>query len=477
MVKHICIIDDQIPSSIDGVEDANTKICFHHFPELLKRDWGKEKDLKNLITDIVGKKEELVLSGFRNPEFFLQENTEELYHPDIIIYDWEYVGSESPEQSKQDLLEILQSTFCVIGIYSRLEKKDEIDETLNSPEFQEFKGNRIKFVHKEDPNSHNELINQTTQMYNSNFGFKFGKELRSTALKSINSVLIELGKLEIDKAYSLLSDEGINNVDLAEMISNKVEHFLKENEEITIFLKENGVANEKAEALKSFISTKLKDELNSNNYELEIQQLNDSPRPEISSRLWSYRLYYRPTDSAVRKGDIVLDKRKNQKSSKLYLVVSADCDLSRFWQKNLGIINLVPLYEILESKQYILDQLRVSGGKVFNCKVSSISNEVFQSPSGQLLLPFIRFGDQYKNYLLFPKEITHFKIIGPQNIQNEKALEYKHCTDYERVCTLSEPFLTPVVEHIFSTIAGYGSPDYTVPIKTLLSDALRGIQK
>jgi DNA (cytosine-5)-methyltransferase 1 len=57
----------------------------------------------------------------------------------------------------------------------------------------------------------------------------------------------------------------------------------------------------------------------------------------------------------VRRGDIV------KKDGKYYLVISADCDLRRFWHKNLGSINLLPLHHLHNSNAELREGLRNAG--------------------------------------------------------------------------------------------------------------------
>ncbi|MDT8413688.1 MAG: hypothetical protein RQ875_14590, partial [Vicingaceae bacterium] len=63
------------------------------------------------------------------------------------------------------------------------------------------------------------------------------------------------------------------------------------------------------------------------------------------SKIWNYRLYHSPNDKFVRKGDI-LHKRN---SETLFLVLTSDCHLQRFWKNNLGYITLIPMHPIENS--------------------------------------------------------------------------------------------------------------------------------
>jgi hypothetical protein len=39
-------------------------------------------------------------------------------------------------------------------------------------------------------------------------------------------------------------------------------------------------------------------------------------------------------------------------------------------------------------------------------------------------------------------------------------MKYEYWPGAMRICTVSEPFLTPVVQHVLNTMGGIGVPDY-----------------
>ena len=64
---------------------------------------------------------------------------------------------------------------------------------------------------------------------------------------------------------------------------------------------------------------------------------------KLAIKLWTNRLYFDPgeSDNIVRRGDIIYKDADGK--DMLYLVISADCDLDKFWHKCFGKINLIPL--------------------------------------------------------------------------------------------------------------------------------------
>jgi hypothetical protein len=64
-----------------------------------------------------------------------------------------------------------------------------------------------------------------------------------------------------------------------------------------------------------------------------------------------------------------------------------------------------------------------------------------------------------------------------EKLKGREAMKYSYWPGVERLCTVSEPFLTPVVQHIIRTIAGNGVPDYSDPMKTILKSILEEFSK
>jgi hypothetical protein len=56
-------------------------------------------------------------------------------------------------------------------------------------------------------------------------------------------------------------------------------------------------------------------------------------------------------------------------------------------------------------------------------------------------------------------------------------MKYAYWTGARRLCTVSEPFLTPIIQHIFNTIGGNGVPDYPDHMKQILKQILEDFSK
>jgi len=128
--------------------------------------------------------------------------------------------------------------------------------------------------------------------------------------------------------------------------------------------------------------------------------------------MWSYRLYL-PNDETiedsnelVRRGDIV------KHSGKYFLVVSADCDLRRFYHKNFGSINLLPLHHLRNDNAELRNMLTfcVSPGDLKQGDFKHLTEKIGKLSEGPFVLPFLSIGGNYENYVAMPKEFTGRKV-------------------------------------------------------------------
>jgi len=98
---------------------------------------------------------------------------------------------------------------------------------------------------------------------------------------------------------------------------------------------------------------------------------------------------------------------------------------------------------------------------------------------GPFVLPFVPVEDARINLLAVPKDIVTKRIDLPPEFaplterkKSELSVKYSHWPDAKRVCTISEPFLTPVIQHVLSTIGGIGVPDYPSVMREILKNIL-----
>lgn len=484
----ICIIDDRIP--VERGEAMITTQCLNasNLNLLLKNEehWKGEEKLKDLIGILLKDTTNWQVCAFKHPQFYLDYSENEQYCPDIIILDWDLNDVDEPTENF--LKKILKRSFAIISIFSGCDKMDEIEGIISQPEFAEFKNFRIRQEDKNSEDSHRNLLVEASKLYQDNFSFKFGKELRKKTAEAVEDILIELGKMPINVVQNLLhnTDEP-KEEELRVIISERLKSNLKEDGDLTRLLEKEGISAEVCDQLIELVAQKLKENLPAlttkaitrttepNDADTEIQK-------KILKRLWAYRLYHKPSDKRVRRGDIV---KKHDTDGILYLIVSANCDLAKFWHKNFGYLNILPIYKIAEGSSGIIEKITLTR-TIEKCRnvttrfnPTSITNNIGELPDGPLILPVIEEEGSFANYIAFPKELISEKIEKPTGITNLKntSLIYNHLTNFDgsNRIAISEPFLTPIIEHIISAITSHGTPDYPQIFQKFIEDDLRSI--
>jgi len=470
--------DDALPTFTDGPlrnEDIIGDSALRHFLQNQGIDWG-EPPVKALLEKAVGNPQWRV-SAARNPEFFLKNFESSLDRPDVLIFDWDYPGLA--KSSEDYLAEFLEKTYCLVRIYTGVEKIQEVKDVLVKERFLPYQS-RVTVSQKSQVDA-DALLKEVQEKQESNFSYMFGAKLRRTALESLEGILISLGKNSIDEVMALLNTVAATETDFKGILVEKIRNHLREDETLVKFLEDRKINGDNAQALIDLIAEKLRNDLNSADIQLVQSNLggveaNDPKVAGAAASLWSYRLYHRPSDKRVRRGDII--KRKSD--GKYFAVVTADCDLNKLWQKNYGHVNLVPIFQFKKDCPNLTARFRlakIKGDAVFT--INSLTKTPNKLADGTLLLPFLPVGKELLNFLVFPKEITSVCIADPANADGDvdkirnSSLSYEYLNEFERTCTISEPFLTPFIDTLLETLSGLGVPDYPGPVQDTINDRSR----
>lgn len=153
---NVTIIDDGIPVREDFVEASI-------YDSLIPKDiliklindlnWKGHHNLKKLTKTILESKEcysEVIsISAFTHPSICL-DAIEKGFQPDIIIYDWEYLG-ESNLKSSDWLLELLNNSDATVFVYSQV--RDSIPPFLNKSIFDNHSKRFQLFLKGDEGNS------------------------------------------------------------------------------------------------------------------------------------------------------------------------------------------------------------------------------------------------------------------------------------------------------------------------------------
>ncbi len=448
MLHSICLIDDSIPLGDEKLFiDDRGRLNSSNIELLLNNEeieWS-EPPVKELLIKLLEDKEIWSVSAFKNPDIYLNNFDKEYYFPDLIIFDWDYGGTTT---STEELLKIIvEKSFSLISIYTRSDEQETVERIIESS-FKEYE-NRIKLTIKSDEDSPQKLIDIASQRLKDNFAFKFSKELRVFNRDSLESILIEFGKPNINDIVWLFGDEE------------------KENNKISLNAKE----------ISEMIAEKLRAELISKKFGNELESINSNYNPtceeKIVKKMWSFRLYYKPQDNLVRKGDLIY--KESDGKDTMYLVISSDCHLKTFWKKNFGYLTVVPLHKICKNNDDLITKLKWAASvsdlkKITATSLVNLSGRI----DGPTILPCIPSSTNYDDYFLFPKEIISVKIPVPESKKDNPRtlqLDYSFISGFisdDRI-TVSEQFITPLVEHILHNISGYGAQDYPKGLQTSIT--------
>jgi hypothetical protein len=456
----VCIIDNDLPASGQeaqtlGITDTGL-LNASNLQLLIQRETWQDQVIKNLTAILLGQREEDGVTpkwdvfGFTHPSFYINAINDGFFRSDLVIFDWEYPGAQNATATNSEsiLKEILDRTFCLIFIFSKADKKDEIEAILSKPEFQEYK-ERLQYLDKtvDNVDQTNTLLQRADEMYANNFSFKFASVLRRWSVQCADQILSDMGKASLNDVKNLLVVGDGGKKDFIDFL---------------------------AERFRTSIA-------GPNVYDLvdEIPQPAANAPPvdaSLAANVWSYRLYFHQEtgDELVRRGDIV------QVNDTFLLVMSADCDLGKLWTKNLGIVNAVSLHELDPANATLKKWLTlVVKPEKLSKKISSLLGQVGDLAEGPFVLPFVPLKKGLRNFIAIPKDLISTRIPTPpawtEFTHNEKKyhpMKYSYWTGAERICTISEPFLTPVIQHVLNTLGGTGVPDYPEHMREILKKIL-----
>lgn len=447
----ICLLDDKIPLSLDsGLID-------HRELSALVSDDAKWKDaeLLSLIKQLDTKKDNYILSGFLHCNHFLNYIDEMIFSPDIIVFDWDYDGQDPTDS----LLKILERQYSMVFIFSAADKETEIDNVLAKDKLLPYKS-RVDKIMKGDANSVDTLQTKIESALKG-FSFKYGNELKQKTLRGLDLILSSLGQLSFDEFIRFFGEKFEKQKDD------------KPGEKETLY------------KLSSFEFTEvIADKLKTRLIDIGMGEEPD-PVPDgttamsedLMREIWGFRLYHQPKDGVVRRGDIV------EMSGRKVLVVSADCDLSRFWQKNMGYLMVTPLLR-MDDANLKQDLNAFNGENIGGFKISSLTNprciECFT------VLPGLEIEDnagvkKYLDYVVAAKATYSAFIKKPDTVTDVKsALKYEHIEgigeSFKTRKRVADPFLTPLIQFIMGNLTGLGVPDFPENLSENLKTKVRGLK-
>ena len=437
----VCILDDKLPvNQLSDYIDDTTMLNRNNFKHLLsidEQDW-EEQQLYQLIHNLYDKIDDYELFGFTNHSLLFNYIEENIFSPDIVIFDWD-VGEQ--HDSKQNLLNILQKKYCMIAVYTGADTIEEIKQTIEANEFDSYR-DRLFLEIKGEENSVEKLEHEIDKRKNI-FSFKLNKTLKQNTIQGIDNILINIGKLSFNQFVSLFGENKEGQKELAQI------------DFIDIFLE------------------KLKYELTSiglDDFELKTPKENIEDINKIRE-LWHYRMYHKTGDDIIRKGDVL------KKDEEYFIVLSSDCHLDEFWNKNLGYLILLKLHKIDKSNEEFKKRLNYRKNSNLNdYKLSSLVNP---SPIEFLtVLPsLVNINSTYFDYALNPKELSSLEINLPEDKNVKQKLLINHIDGYKKYISISEPFISALFLFISQKFSGYGLPDFSEKLMQSVTDNIKKLKK
>lgn len=433
----ICILDDKIPASSlsDYMDDSKilNRNNFRHILTIKEQDW-EEQQLYQLINKLYKKPEEYEITGFTSHSLFFNYIEENIFSPDIIIFDWD-VGETNP---KDNLLNLLKEKYCLVAVYTGADSQDEIKMTIEREEFDEYR-ERLFIQTKGEDNSIKKLedgIKKRLQL----FSFKLNQVIKKNTLQSVDNILINIGKLSFSQFVSLFGENKNGEKEISKTDFTNI--FL---EKLKYELSSIGISD---------VELKTHDE--------NIDDIN------LIRKLWHYRLYHKCNDSVIRKGDII------KKGNKYFLVIASDCHLNKFWKSSLGYLTIIPLHKI--SKQNRGFTKRINYRK--DLESYSLTSLVNPRIDFLTILPsLVEKDSEFYDYALNPREISSFEVALPDGGNGDKKLTIDDVKGYEKYISLSEPFISSLFLFITQKFSGFGLPDFSKELQKSIRENLKKLKK
>ena len=466
-IYHFYICEDALPKFEKGALLQNKDVIHHDVIRNMLADdkykWD-EPPVKALLEKAAGNTS-WQIRAVRSPEFLLRDIESSLDRPDVLVFDWDYPGVDGSAVEGM-LLDFLNKTYCLVQVYSGCDKVDEICAILEQPKFYGFK-QRV-FTEAKDSVDADALLEKAAKCRASNLSLQLGSMLRNTAMLSLDKILVTLGQLHINELMDLLAVKPGGENDFKNVVIERLRNNLRGDADIVQLFKKQRVSEEAGDELLNIVVERLRadlDTLSSANVPAEGGGEVLSQKLKVAESIWSYRLYHTPADNRVRCGDII----RNKQDRKCHIVVSADCDLARFWHKNSGFISLVPIYEITDDDSEGLKsrfRFDVKKWKNFATPPFSLTGKPDKCSDGIHILPLVQIGANKCNYLVISKGLSGYYVKKPDGVGAESRLTYTEWSEYERICSISAPFLMPFVKQLIESISGFGVPDYPVISQT-----------
>ena len=460
----ICVIDDRIPTTD---EDRLERMDRIRLKAKLDEDWGSEQELRKLVERLVDDNKTWQVSAYSHPNFYRRDSKSTTYRPDIVVFDWNYSSNYEPVSV---LLEILESSFALVWIYSGSDNVAEIEKSIEALEFTDFRKRKRLHVLAKGDDSHKELVQMAETAYSESFSFRFGRDIRFAAMSAVDATLVALGRHSDDFVKDMIAEEEDTSTQVQTILAERLTQVLRTDGELASSLVDGfGIDAACVSNLVDLLGARIREHILGNDLAI-LESVPNEWEPGSAVELWRSRLYFSPTDEVIRTGDIVVCSEKNGH----YVVLTPDCHLRQLREKCCGNILLVRLFDMGSEMDAIgsllasrdkgtpkkqLKKLKKEGTAAF------VGSKLAGLPEAAFFVPFVpaNNGTDFLGFAYALSSSVLAPIVkGEPQIKHASYLEWP---GFERVCTTSEPFASALAQWCLDKVGGIGVPNYPKPVQ------------
>jgi len=473
--KNVWIIDDDIPIAHakfknDDLISGKRPIDRGSLLALLAYVEWADTPVKALCEQLINQAKSV--TAFTQPAAALHYLEQGAQIPDVVVYDLVYATLPTGGTSIDSLQKILDRCVCVVQIYTQ-EPSDEFPATLNDL-VKKYDWRVGKPLQKVDTDAQT-LANLLDTQLQKSLSARLASTIRQSSSKAIEEVLVKIDGLPVDVTLRLLTSQldSPEESELVEMLSVKVTEALESSKSIEDavrqYILKKGIAAEEsagiAQEIVALLIAHTREKVSEDGLFDQVRIAWESAKQgttptdndaakKIIKQFFAFRLYSRPSDDIVRTGDVIALSPENtddSNSNELFLILTPQCDLAKFWKKTRGSLTYARMLPIDNGGK---DRLLGSGNQRYEVGNSITANL-------PMVLPSIPASEnEYIDYVLFPHEIT-VKILENNNDSMVRSLRYSELgNSTTRKCRISEPFLAGILAEVESTLFRLGIPDY-----------------
>jgi hypothetical protein len=357
---------------------------------------------------------------FKAPDAVMAAMTEGIHPPHVVIFDWEYIGSNT-DRNIAVLDHILSRTFAHVQVYTHLPHED-IDRKLSDLKAR-FPSRLLATREKTAVNAA-ELTKHVKDACKGTIAGDIADKVRALVSAAVENCLIDMCSVKREVLAS--------------------------------------VADGRAENLIQVVLSKVRDEVGLSGADVFTEILKSGTGVESSAelkKLMSVWYYGFPADNRVRRGDII------EVGGSLGIVVTPSCDLVRFPKKTGTRLTWLRMEPFIKES---LDVLSRDTGLEFNDVGGSIVASHGKSGEAIILLPNMPSKTASRENLQDHMILCHSWETMVCTYAEAGPLTYARLPEVKRRCTLAEPFLNAVITRATAVISSPGVPDIPNSEKTRL---------